>query len=213
VSADRDGSTPRGTSQQYFDERPAVASEPVLVDVSLPDVAFVMETDRGVFSRGRLDTATSLLLRADLPIASSGDLLDLGCGAGPIAMTMARRSPDSTVWAVDVNVRARELCGRNARRNGIGNIRVVAPSEVPVDTRFATIWSNPPIRIGKAELHELLETWLARLRSDGTASLVVQKHLGADSLQRWLIRSGYRCDRVGSKAGFRLLVVRNPVPT
>ena len=211
MSADRDGSTPGTTSHQYFDDRPDVASDPVLVDVTLPDTAFVMETDRGVFSRGRLDTATSMLLRADLPIASSGDLLDLGCGAGPIAMTMARRSPAATVWAVDVNARARELCARNARRNAMTNIRVVAPSEVPADTRFATIWSNPPIRIGKSELHQLLETWLARLGSDGTASLVVQKHLGADSLQRWLIRSGYRCERVGSKAGFRLFAVsRDP---
>jgi 16S rRNA G1207 methylase RsmC len=213
VSADRDGSTPRSTSQQYFDERPGVASEPVLVDVTLPDTAFVMETDRGVFSRGHLDTATSMLLRADLPIATSGDLLDLGCGAGPIAITMARRSPAATVWAVDVNARARELCARNADRNGLDNIRVVAPSEVPATTRFATIWSNPPIRIGKVELHDLLTTWLARLQPDGTASLVVQKHLGADSLQRWLIDSGYRCERVGSKAGFRLLVVSHPVPT
>ena len=211
MSADRDGSTPGTTSHQYFDDRPDVASEPVLVDVTLPDTAFVMETDRGVFSRGRLDTATSMLLRADLPIASSGDLLDLGCGAGPIAMTMARRSPAATVWAVDVNARARELCARNARRNAMTNIRVVAPSEVPAGARFATIWSNPPIRIGKSELHQLLETWLARLGSDGTASLVVQKHLGADSLQRWLIRSGYRCERVGSKAGFRLFAVsRDP---
>ena len=207
MSADRDGSTPGTTSHQYFDDHPTVASEPVLVDVSLPDTAFVMETDRGVFSRGHLDTATSMLLRADLPIAASGDLLDLGCGAGPIAMTMARRSPAATVWAVDVNVRARELCARNARRNALSNIRVVAPSDVPAETRFATIWSNPPIRIGKDELHQLLETWLTRLRPDGTASLVVQKHLGADSLQRWLIRSGYRCERVGSKAGFRLFVV------
>ena len=207
MSADRDGSTSRSSSHQYFDDQPVVASEPVLVDVTLPDTAFVMETDRGVFSRGHLDTATSMLLRADRPIAPSGDLLDLGCGAGPIAMTMARRSPDATVWAVDVNVRARQLCARNAQRNALANIRVVAPSHVPADIRFATIWSNPPIRIGKSELHELLRTWLARLRHDGTASLVVHKHLGADSLQRWVIESGYRCERVGSKAGFRLLAV------
>jgi 16S rRNA G1207 methylase RsmC len=214
VTADRDRSTPRTDSGQYFDERPDAASEPVMVDVTLPDTAFVMETDRGVFSRGHLDTATSTLLRSDPPIAPAGDLLDLGCGAGPIAMTMARRSPDATVWAVDVNSRARDLCARNARRNSLPNIRVVAPTEVPPDTRFATIWSNPPIRIGKDELHELLATWLTRLHRDGTASLVVQKHLGADSLQRWLIRSGYRCERVGSKAGFRLLAVRHaPEPS
>jgi 16S rRNA G1207 methylase RsmC len=204
VSADRDGST----SGHYFDERPDAPSEPLMVDVTLPDTAFVMETDRGVFSHGRLDTATSMLLRAELPIASSGDLLDLGCGAGPLALTMARRSPGATVWAVDVNSRARELCARNSERNGLGNIRVVAPEEVPAHLRFETIWSNPPIRIGKAALHDLLESWLARLAPGASASLVVQKHLGADSLQQWLIGLGYRCERVGSKAGFRLFIVR-----
>ena len=196
----------------YFDDDPDAPSSPILVDVTLPDTAFVMETDRGVFSRGHLDTATSMLLRADLPIAASGDLLDLGCGAGPIALTMARRSPDATVWAVDVNARARELCRRNAERNALANVRVVSPDDVPPDVRFATVWSNPPIRIGKPALHDLLETWLARLDADGSASLVVQKHLGADSLQRWLIDLGYRCDRVGSKAGFRLLTVRHGEP-
>jgi 16S rRNA (guanine1207-N2)-methyltransferase len=192
----------------YFDDDPDAPSAPVLVDVTLPDTAFVMETDRGVFSRGHLDTATSMLLRADLPIAASGDLLDLGCGAGPIALTMARRSPDATVWALDVNARARELCRANAERNALTNVRVVSADGVPPDVRFATIWSNPPIRIGKSALHDLLDTWLVRLDVNGSASLVVQKHLGADSLQRWLIELGYRCDRVGSKAGFRLLTVR-----
>jgi 16S rRNA (guanine1207-N2)-methyltransferase len=208
VSADRDGSASSPSPGHYFDDQPDVASEPVFVDVTLPDTAFVMETDRGVFSRGHLDAATSMLLRADLPIASTGDLLDLGCGAGPIALTMARRSPAATVWAVDVNTRARELCTRNAERNALHNIRVVAPDDVPPEVTFATIWSNPPIRIGKAALHELLEFWLGRLEPGGSASLVVQKHLGADSLQRWLIDLGFRCDRVGSKAGFRLLAVR-----
>jgi 16S rRNA G1207 methylase RsmC len=204
VSADRDGST----SGHYFDDDPSAPSDPVLVDVTLPDTAFVMETDRGVFSRGHLDPATSLLLRADLPIASTGDLLDLGCGAGPIALTMARRSPEARVWAVDVNRRARELCARNAARNGIANIVVAAPDDVPDDVRFATIWSNPPIRIGKTALHDLLLTWLGRLAAEGTVSLVVQKHLGADSLQRWLTDLGYRCERVASKSGNRLLTVR-----
>ncbi len=197
------------SSEQYFDDDPTVASEPMMVDVTLPDTAFVMETDRGVFSRGHLDTATSMLLRAELPISSTGDLLDLGCGAGPIAMTMARRSPDATVWAVDVNTRARELCARNAERNALSNIRVAAPGDVPTELRFSTIWSNPPIRVGKTALHDLLEHWLGRLEIDGNASLVVQKHLGADSLQRWLIDLGYRCERVGSKAGYRLFTVRS----
>ncbi len=195
------------SSDQYFDDDPTVPSNPLTVDVTLPDTAFTMETDRGVFSHGHLDTATSLLLRAELPLAAAGTLLDLGCGAGPIALTMARRSPAATVWAIDVNARARDLCARNAERNGLDNIVVAHPDEVPADLRFATIWSNPPIRVGKQALHDLLLTWLGRLSPDGHGALVVQKHLGADSLQRWLIDHGFATERVASKSGFRLFTL------
>jgi 16S rRNA (guanine1207-N2)-methyltransferase len=191
----------------YFDDDPTVQSDPVVIDVMLPDTAFAMETDRGVFSRGHLDNGTALLLRADLPLASTGNLVDLGAGSGAIALTMASRSPDAVVWAVDVNSRARDLCTRNAERNGITNIRVAAPNDVPADLRFDTLWSNPPIRIGKAALHDLLLDWLGRLAPDGHAAFVVQKHLGADSLQRWLKFEGFPTERLLSKSGFRLLGV------
>jgi 16S rRNA (guanine1207-N2)-methyltransferase len=192
----------------YFDDDPAVPSDPVVIDVTLPDTAFALETDRGVFSRGQLDNGTSMLVRAELPLARTGNVLDLGCGAGPIALTMARRSPEATVWAVDVNSRARTLCSRNAERNGLANVEVVSPSEVPDQLLFDTIWSNPPIRVGKAALHELLLTWMSRLTPDGTAALVVQKHLGADSLHRWLEDEGFPTERVASKAGYRILAVK-----
>lgn len=191
----------------YFDDAPDVASDVRTVDVALPDIAFTLATDRGVFSHGHLDTGTSLLLREAPPPASTGDLLDLGCGAGPIALALAARAPEATVWAIDPNERARSLTARNAEANGYRNLRVRDPNEVPGDVRFATIWSNPPIRIGKRELHTLLDRWLSRLTPDGTATLVVQKHLGADSLHRWLDGVGYPTRRVASRAGFRLLVV------
>lgn len=189
----------------YFDERPGVESDRASVDLVLPDLAFSLLTDRGVFSHGHVDTGTSLLLKEAPRPSPTGDLLDLGCGSGPIALTLARRSPAATVWAVDVNERARRLTAENAERNGIGNVRAVAPDEVPADVRFATIWSNPPIRIGKQALHELLLHWLGRLEEQGTAVLVVQKHLGADSLQRWLGDQGFPTERLASRTGFRLL--------
>lgn len=195
------------SASHYFDDDPTIPSDPTIVDITLPDTAFELETDRGVFSRGHLDVGTSLLLRTPLPIATTGDLLDLGCGAGPIALAMARRAPASTVWAVDVNSRARDLCRRNAERNGIDNVRVASPNDVPADVLFATIWSNPPIRIGKESLHQLLLDWLGRLDDNGRAALVVQKHLGADSLQSWLRGHGFSVDRVASKSGFRLLTM------
>ncbi|MAT03798.1 MAG: MFS transporter [Acidimicrobiaceae bacterium] len=189
----------------YWSDQPEVESSTETVDVALPDVAFTLLTDRGVFSHGRLDTGTSLLLREAPVPPSSGHLLDLGCGAGPIALALAKRSPGASVWAVDTNARARALTAQNAERNGIDNVRVAAPDELPTDIGFDTIWSNPPIRIGKSALHELLLRWLPRLTPDGNAILVVQKHLGADSLQRWLERQGYPTERIASKAGFRLL--------
>jgi len=206
VTADGDDQPRR--QPQYFDDDPTVPSDPVTIDVSLPDTAFTLETDRGVFARGQLDSGTSLLLRTPVPLASEGHLLDVGCGAGPIALAMARRSPDAVVWSIDVNDRARSLCARNAQRNGISNIRVCAPDDVPDGLLFDTIWSNPPIRIGKHDLHALLLRWLVRLTPTGSAALVVQKHLGADSLQRWLTDQGLPTERVASKAGYRVLVTR-----
>lgn len=193
------------TVSHYWSENPEVASSTETVDVALPDVAFSMLTDRGVFSHGHLDTGTSLLLREAPAPPPTGQLLDLGCGAGPIALAMAKRSPDATVWAVDTNERARALTSANAERNGVANLRTAAPDDVDDDLAFTAIWSNPPIRIGKASLYELLLTWLPRLAPDGQAVLVVQKHLGADSLQRWLGEQGFPTDRIASKAGFRLL--------
>ena len=193
---------------QYFSEYPDAPSDTRTVDVVLDDIAFTMQTDRGVFSHGHLDTGTSVLLRTAPPPPPTGDLLDLGCGSGAIALTLAKRSPNARVWAVDTNARARALTAANAERNRLTNVCVAAPADVPDDVVFAAIWSNPPIRIGKDALHELLLTWLGRLSDDGVAMLVVQKHLGADSLQRWLIERGWPTERIAGKAGFRLFRCR-----
>jgi 16S rRNA (guanine1207-N2)-methyltransferase len=189
----------------YFDDQPDVVSEPATVRLSLPDLTVDLRTDRGVFAREGIDAGTKLLLLEAPAPPTAGDLLDLGCGYGPIAVTLARRSPDATVWAVDVNERARALTVANSV--GLDNVRVVAPDEVPDDTRFAAIWSNPPIRIGKPALHDLLLRWLPRLAPDGRALLVVQKHLGADSLARWLDERGFPTTRLCSRVGYRLLEV------
>ncbi len=196
---------------QYFEEHPDVASDPLDVDVLLPDVCFTMTTDRGVFSRGSLDAGTRLLLSEQLPLPEFGNLLDLGCGSGAIAVTMAMHSPRATVWGVDVNERALALTAANAARAGATNVRACTPASVPTDIRFDTIWSNPPIRVGKAALHDLLSLWLARLTlPDGEAMLVVQKHLGSDSLATWLCDVGWPTERIRSRAGYRLLRVRHP---
>jgi 16S rRNA (guanine1207-N2)-methyltransferase len=189
----------------YFDEEPTTESAPREVQLLLPDAQFALRTDRGVFGYDRIDAGTKLLLLKAPPPSPAGDLLDVGCGTGAIALTMARRSPDATVWAVDVNERARDLCRGNAERNGLSNVRVCAPDDVPDHVRFATIWSNPAIRIGKPALHAMLSRWLGRLTPDGTAVLVVHKHLGSDSLQAWLTSRGFPTTRLASSAGYRIL--------
>lgn len=164
---------------------------------------------RGVFAADGVDAGTRVLLAEGPPVAPAGTLVDLGCGYGPIAIALALRAPEATVWAVEVNERARDLCRRNAEANGVGDrVRVVEPAEVPDDLVVDQIWSNPPIRVGKAALHDLLTTWLDRLTPDeGTAQLVVHKHLGADSLQRWLVEQGWPTVRSTSRAGYRILAV------
>ncbi|AQP43982.1 class I SAM-dependent methyltransferase [Tessaracoccus flavus] len=162
---------------------------------------------RGVFSGGRLDLGTSVLLREVEP-PTSGHVLDLGCGVGTIAIGLAVASPALTVDAVDVNDRALELTGLNARRHGVADrVRALRPSEVDPAVAYDEIWSNPPIRIGKQALHELLLMWLTRLTLDGAAYLVVGKNLGGDSLQRWLDDQGFPTGRVASAKGFRVLRV------
>lgn len=172
--------------EHYFSAQPSgeFVAKPLTVAIAGRDVE--LETAGGVFSPNALDAGTQVLLAHVPPPPPGGNLLDLGCGWGPIALSLATESPRATVWAVDVNERALELTRRNAERLGLGNVRTALPHEVPDDVRFMTIWSNPPIRIGKDELHGLLDTWLPRLDDDAEAWLVVARNLGADSLHRWI---------------------------
>jgi len=191
----------------YFDNSPSAPSHPETVAVLLPGDAFEYTSDAGVFSHGHLDPGTKILLSDAPDPPSSGTFLDLGCGAGPIALSLARRSPEATVWAVDVNQRALELTRANAQRLGLRNVQVAEPDDVPTDVVFDLIWSNPPIKVGKDVLHHMLERWLNRLAPNGHAVLVVNKHLGSDSLARWLTTDGYQVERLGSRRGYRLLDV------
>lgn len=174
----------------------------------LPDLTVTLATDRGLFSPDRIDAGTRLLLQeAPSPQVAPLVAVDLGCGYGPIARVLAARFPEAAVWAVDVNSRARALAAANLA--GCPRAVVVAPDEVPTDLAVDLIWSNPPIRIGKAALHDLLLGWLGRLTAEGEAVLVVQKHLGADSLARWLADEGWQVERIFSRQAYRLLRV-NP---
>jgi len=203
--------TPQETSQ-YFSEKPSGAEVRRRITARVWDRELTLITASGVFAADGLDRGTAVLLRSSPVPVGSPRILDLGCGYGPIALAIAVHCPGALIDAVDVNERALALCRDNAVALGVADrVRVLRPDEVEPGARYDEIWSNPPVRIGKQNLHELLLTWLPRLAPDGVARLVVGKNLGADTLQRWLIEQGYPCERTASAKGFRVLVVRrNP---
>ena len=180
----------------------------------LGELAFELQADRGVFGSRAVDLGTLTLLREAPAPPVDGEILDLGSGYGPIAIALAKQSPRAHVWAVDVNERALELTRANARAAGALNVTAGLPDEVPPDIRFAAIYSNPPVRIGKLPLHALLQRWLRRLAPEGSAYLVVQRNLGSDSLAAWLASEGHHVERLKSKKGYRVLAVRTaPTPS
>jgi 16S rRNA (guanine1207-N2)-methyltransferase len=195
----------------YFTAAPASADERRRLRVRLAGREVEPEVAPGIFSPGGLDKGTAVLLDEAPAPPSTGTFLDLGCGWGPIALTLALHSPDATVWALDVNERALDLTRRNAGALGLDAVHASTADGIPPDLRFDLIWSNPPIRVGKAVLHELLRTWLPRLAPSGVAHLVVQRNLGSDSLQKWVQTDlGMPCTRFTSSKGFRVLEVRQP---
>ena len=194
----------------YFTAQPASPDERRLLRVRLAGRDVEVETAGGIFSPDHVDLGTRVLLDHAPEPPAEGDLLDLGCGWGPIALTLALESPGARVWAVDVNERALDLTRRNAERLGVTNVRAVTPDQVPEDVELAAIWSNPPIRVGKEALHAMLTQWLGRREPGGEAHLVVGKNLGADSLQRWIAAElGVDVERTASAKGFRVLAVRD----
>jgi 16S rRNA (guanine1207-N2)-methyltransferase len=201
-------------SEHYFTARPGSADDlrPLAVRLAGTDLGLV--TAGGVFSPDRVDLGTQVLLREVPDPPEHGDLLDLGCGWGPLSLSLALLSPQARVWGVDVNERSLDLLRRNASAAGAANLRTVLPEDVPADLRFAVLWSNPPIRVGKAVLHDMLRQWLPRLLPGASAYLVVQRNLGSDSLHRWLDDTlgpdGFEVSRHASAKGFRVLHVRAP---
>lgn len=201
-------------TDHYFSAEPASAAERRQLRVFLAGQELIVETAAGVFCPDRVDIGTAVLLANTPAPPPSGNLLDLGSGWGPIALSLGLFSPQASIWAVDVNQRALALARDNAKALGITDFRAMTPDEVPADIHFDVIWSNPPIRVGKSELHAMLLTWLPRLAAGGTAYLVVQKNLGADSLQRWLadqlellVPGEFTVDRHSTSKGFRLLAI------
>ena len=195
-------------NEHYFSAEPGSELKLRTIQATIAGRAVELQTANGVFSPERVDAGTRVLLSSVPAPPPGGNLLDLGCGWGPIALTLAAESPHATVWAVDVNERSLDLTRRNASVMGLTNVNAVLPADVPSDVTFMTMWSNPPIRVGKNELHAMLQLWLPRLESGADAWMVVQKNLGSDSLQRWLeleLPEDFVFSRAATNKGYRVL--------
>ncbi|CUR57873.1 putative methyltransferase small domain protein [metagenome] len=194
-------------TDHYFSADPSVPFTRVSFTCEVWGRRLDLVSGSGVYSKGRLDIGTAILLRETQP-PRSGRILDLGCGYGVIGLAIAL-SGEAVVTGVEVNERAVLLANQNAESLGVAD-RFVAgtPDSIDPSQMYDEIWSNPPIRIGKDALHALLLTWLPRLAPGGRAVMVVGKNLGADSLQRWLGDQGYPTTRLASAKGFRVLETR-----
>ena len=195
------------SGEHYFSEQPTGEFKPKKIFTAIDGQRVELFTAGGTFSPDHMDTGTAILLEHADQAPSTGNLLDLGCGWGPIALTLAKKNPEATVWAIDVNERSLELTRMNAEKLGLANIRAVHIDDVPADLKFTGIWSNPPIRVGKEALHEILTKWLVRLEDECEAYLVVSKDLGAESLLKWMQTEfeNLQSERIETAKGFRII--------
>lgn len=197
-------------TEHYFSAQPAGEFRTSEIAVRLAHGDYTVETAGGIFSPDHIDAGTEQLLYSVPTPPETGNFLDLGCGWGPMALTLAIEAPGASIYAVDVNERALELTRRNASRLGLTNITAGSPDSLDASIEFDLIWSNPPIRVGKTELHEIMNTWLPRLNTGGEAYLVVAKHLGADSFEKWLgtqFAGTHDVTREDTRKGFRIIKV------
>lgn len=201
-------------ADHYFTTDPKSTAASTEFEFEFGGEKLYVKVDAGVFSATKLDGGTRVLLselakhRNSSMANEGGAVLDIGCGWGAISIALATKYPKAIVYGIDVNQRAIANTRHNAERNGLSQVQALEPDAVGAELEFSEIWSNPPIRIGKTALHQLLDRWLPRLSLQGTATLVVAKKLGAESLLRWLdAKPSFRCEKLDQDKGFWLLRV------
>ncbi|MCM3518261.1 class I SAM-dependent methyltransferase [Staphylococcus xylosus] len=173
----------------YYDENPEVESEELLFTYSYDNHDLELVTDAGVFSKGKIDFGSDLLVKTFLktyPPGPTKNIIDVGCGYGPIGLMIAKVSPHHEVTMVDVNQRALNLSRKNKKRNRIENVEVKESdglSQVE-DNTYDFVLTNPPIRAGKEVVHRILEDAYIKLKLDGELFVVIQKKQGMPSAKK-----------------------------
>lgn len=199
--------------EQYFSANPNSLDLRRTLHVDLRGHEVSVQVSNGVFSSSKLDLGTAVLLKHAPQPPENGRFFDIGCGWGAISLALGFESPNAQIYAVDVNERALDLTGINAKNAGLNNIHTYLVEDALKEDALKDIdliWSNPPIRVGKDVLHNILITWLPRLKVGGAAYLVVQKNLGSDSLITWLSKTlgeDFSVEKYASSKGYRIIEV------
>lgn len=196
-----------GVAEHYYSKNPHVKSEPKQWKVNLRGTDFVFMTDAGVFSKGEVDFGSRLLIDTFQEAGIEGDVLDVGCGYGPVGLSIASLLTDRTIQMVDVNERALALSRTNAERNGIKNAVIYSSDALDgVEMReFASILTNPPIRAGKETVFKIYEQACEHLAVEGELWVVIQKKQGAPSTIARLEELFGNAEIVGKSKGYYII--------
>ncbi len=195
-------------SDHYYSDAPSSKSDERRLKTVLRGQTLTLMTDAGVFSKGRIDRGTRLLIES-APLPSAGTLLDLGCGYGPVGLTFARLRPQLRVVMVDVNHRAVELARRNAELNRLENVKVAAGdgfATLDDGMHFTGIYTNPPYRAGKQVVYGMVDAAYERLEPSGLLAVVGQTKQGIKSLARHIESRFGSVQEVAKEGGYRVLV-------
>ena len=170
-------------ADHYYSKKPQTESKPKSWSFPLRGETFRFETDTGVFSKSEVDFGSRVLIDAFVMPTTDGPVLDVGCGYGPIGLSIAKTEAERTVHMVDINERAVQLSRKNAEGNGVQNVRIYESDGLTdvTETDFAAILTNPPIRAGKQTIFRFYEDAYTKLRVGGELWVVIQKKQGAPS--------------------------------
>lgn len=192
-------------SEHYYSRQPQVESKEERLEVNLRGQRLSFYTDRGVFSKGGIDFGTQLLVES-LELPHDAKVLDVGCGYGPLGLSLAKESLQRKVTLVDINERALHLAEKNAKINQLENVSIFQSdllSQV-IERDFDYIISNPPIRAGKRIVHQLFEQSGYHLNSEGELWIVIQKKQGAPSTFKKLEEYFQKVEEITKKKGYRI---------
>lgn len=195
-------------TEHYYAKNPTVKSNPTEWTTEIRGKTLRFKTDTGVFSKGVVDFGSRLLVESfDLPSSLEGAILDVGCGYGPIGLTIAASFPERQVQMVDVNERALRLAAENAQLNCLSNTVIFESDALTSVQRkdFAAIVTNPPIRAGKETIFRIYEGAYDKLKQHGELWIVIQKKQGAPSTQAFLMEKFGNVDVVEKKKGYFIL--------